>query len=354
MTQAPPYTISLKTADYLAKIVETVTRLEVRTDFKRDIRLHRKNRVRSIYSSLAIEGNTLSLDEVADVINGKLVAGKQAEIKEVKNAFAAYDKIMTFDPYKVKDFLKAHKLMTDGLVSEAGKFRSGDVGVFAGDVLIHAGARPQFVLERIADLLGWAKETELHPVIKSAVVHSEIETIHPFADGNGRTGRLWQILILAKRNPLFEWIPMESVVYEKRQEYYDALHAAQNANDSGVFIEFILSVLLETVEAQAKIQADERKVSEDSRQNERRMSEVLSEADLRKLQPILDYIETKGAITPQEAQKVTGKSPATVRRYLALMCERGILESSGSTSSIIYKLIQIGLPDLKRGVHSNC
>jgi Fic family protein len=338
MYQRPPYTLTENIADYLAKIVETVTRLEVRTDFKRDIRLHRKNRVRSIYSSLAIEGNTLSLDEVTDVINGKLIAGKQAEIKEVKNAFEAYDKIMTFDPYKVKDFLKAHKLMTDGLIAEAGKFRSGDVGVFDGDALIHAGARPQFVPELISDLFGWAKETELHPVIKSAVVHSEIETIHPFADGNGRTGRLWQTLILAKWNPLFEWIPMESVVYEKRQDYYGALHAAQNANDSGVFIEFVLSVLLETVEAQAKIQADERKVSEGGIRNERRMSEDLSEADLRKVQPILDYLEAKGAITPQEAQKVSGKSPATVRRYFALMCERGILESSGSTSSIAYKL----------------
>jgi Fic family protein len=170
MYQRPPYTLTENIADYLAKIVETVTRLEVRTDFKRDIRLHRENRVRSIYSSLAIEGNTLSLDETTDVINGKLVAGKQVEIKEVKNAFAVYDKIMTLDPYKVKDFLKAHKLMTDGLVAEAGKFRSGDVGVFDGDVLIHAGARPKFVPELIADLFGWAKETELHPVIKSAVI----------------------------------------------------------------------------------------------------------------------------------------------------------------------------------------
>jgi Fic family protein len=255
MTQAPPYTITLKSADYLAKIVETVTRLEVRTGWGRDIQLHSQNRVRSIYSSLAIEGNTLSLDEVTDVLNGKLVAGKQAEIKEVKNAFEAYDRIMAFDPYKVKDFIKAHKLMTDGLVAESGKFRSGDVGVFDGDVLIHPGARPQFVPELISDLLGWAKETELHPIIKSAVVHSEIETIHPFADGNGRTGRLWQTLILAKWNPLFEWIPMETVVYEKRQEYYDALHAAQNANNSSVFTEFILSALLETVEAQSRLQA---------------------------------------------------------------------------------------------------
>jgi Fic family protein len=143
-----------------------------------------------------------------------------------------------------------------GLVREAGEFRSGDVGVFDGDTVIHMGARPQFVPELIADLLAWAHETDLHPAIKSAVVHSEIETIHPFEDGNGRMGRLWQTLILAKWNPLFAWIPMESVIYERRPEYYDALQVAQKSNDSGVFIEFTLAALLETVEAQAKIQAE--------------------------------------------------------------------------------------------------
>jgi len=250
MTQMPPYTISLKTADYLAKIVETVTRLEYGTEFKRDIKLHRKNRVRSIHSSLAIEGNTLSLDEVTDVIAGKLVAGKQTEIKEVKNAYQAYDKIMTYSPYEVRDFLKAHKLMTDGLVQEAGKFRSGDVGVFDGDVAIHIGARPQFVPQLVEELFEWAKETDLHPVIKSAIVHCEIETIHPFADGNGRMGRLWQTLILAKWNEVFAWIPMESLVYENRPQYYDALQNAQRTNDDTGFIEFTLSALLDTLKAQ--------------------------------------------------------------------------------------------------------
>ena len=172
MKNKPPYTITVKTADYLTKIAETVTRLEYGMDFKRDIKLHRKNRVRSIYSSLAIEGNTLSLDEVADVINGKLVAGKQADVKEVKNAFEAYDKILTFDPYSVKDFLIAHKLMTCDLIKESGTFRSGDVGVFDGDVVVHVGAHPQFVPQLIEELFKWAKTTELHPILKSAMVSS--------------------------------------------------------------------------------------------------------------------------------------------------------------------------------------
>jgi Fic family protein len=159
---------------------------------------------------------------------------------------------LAFDPYAVKDFLKAHRLMTQGLIKDAGKFRSGDVGVFEGDIAIHLGARPQFVPELITELFGWAKESELHPMLKSAILHYEIEIIHPFADGNGRMGRLRQTLLLAKWTEIFAWIPMETVMYENRPQYYQAIRNAKKANDSGAFIEFILSALLETIEAQAK------------------------------------------------------------------------------------------------------
>jgi Fic family protein len=218
MYSKPPYTITEKAADYLVKIAEAATRLEFGTEFKRDIRLHRENRLRTIYSSLAIEGNSLSLDEVTAVIQGKAVAGRQEEIKEAKNAYEAYDKIMTFNPYSISDFLKAHNLMTQGLLKDSGKFRSGDVGVFDGDRAIHIGARPQFVPQLMRELFGWAERSELHPVLKSAVLHYEIETIHPFSDGNGRMGRLWQTLLLAKWNAIFAWIPMESILYQKRPQ----------------------------------------------------------------------------------------------------------------------------------------
>ena len=247
MANKPPYTITEKAADYLAKIVETVTRLEYGTTFKRDIRLHRENRVKTIHSSLAIEGNTLTLGEVTAVIEGKRVAGKQTDVKEVKNAYEAYDKIMSLNPYSVKDFLKAHKLMTEGLLDESGRFRSGDVGVFDGDVAVHIGARPQFVPELINNLFTWAKESVLHPVLKSAIMHYEIETIHPFADGNGRMGRLWQTLILAKWNAIFAWIPMEAILYQNRSKYYQAIEDARSANDSGIFIEFTLSAVFNSI-----------------------------------------------------------------------------------------------------------
>jgi Fic family protein len=254
MHNKPPYTITEKAADYLAKTVETMTRLEFGTNFKLNIKLHRENRVRTIHSSLAIEGNSLTLGEVTAVIEGKVVAGKQAEIKEVKNAYEAYDKMMTFDPYSTDDFLKAHRLMTQGLIDESGKFRKGDVGVFDGEVAVHIGARPQFVLQLIDDLLAWARASELHPVLKSAILHYEIEIIHPFADGNGRIGRLWQTLLLAKWNPIFAWIPMESVFYQKKPQYYQAIQDARKANDSGMFIEFTLAALLEMIVHQEKHQ----------------------------------------------------------------------------------------------------
>lgn len=247
-TNVPPYTITEKTADALAKIVEIVTHLKFGTGFMQDINLHRANRLRTIHSSLSIEGNSLTLGEVTDVIAGKIVAGRQADVTEVKNAYEAYDKMMTFNPYRLSDFLKAHGLMVGGLLKEAGRFRSGDVGVFDGDVPMYIGARPQFVPELMRALFDWAKASDLHPILKSAVLHYEIETIHPFADGNGRMGRLWQTLLLAKWNLVFAWLPMEAVLYENRRHYYAAIEAVRKVNDSGIFIEFTLLAILEILQ----------------------------------------------------------------------------------------------------------
>jgi Fic family protein len=336
MTNKQPYTITIKTADYLTKIAETVTRLEYGTGFKRDIKLHRKNRVRSIHSSLAIEGNTLSLDEVTDVVEGKLVAGRQAEVKEVKNAYEAYDRIMTFDPYSVKDFLKAHRLMTDGLVKESGKFRNGDVGVFDGDVVIHRGARPQFVPQLIGELLAWAKTTELHPVLRSAIVHCEIETIHPFADGNGRMGRLWQTLILAKWNEVFAWIPMESLVYEKRPQYYDALQSAQRLNDSGEFIEFTLSAILDALEAQAKQM--NKATSGTASSKEKLIDEFVENADefVEKFvenetqRTIVRLLIAQPTISAKRIAEEVGMSSRGVQKSIDALKKRGVVERIGS------------------------
>ena len=256
MVPTPSFTLPERVAGDLANIVETVTKLEYGTGFRRDTRLHRENRVRAIHASLAIEGNLLSLEEVTAVIEGRMIAGKQTEIKEVKNAYEAYGKLMTLDPYSVKDFLYAHTLMTEGLVRESGMFRSGDVGVFDGDVAIHIGARPQFVPKLVNDLFEWARASTLHSVLKSAILHYEIETIHPFSDGNGRMGRLWQTLLLTQWKTIFEWIPMETVLFHNRGQYYQAIEDSRGANDAGPFIEYTLCSLLDAIIDQEKHQVE--------------------------------------------------------------------------------------------------
>lgn len=250
MSVAPPYTLTLRANDYLARIIEEVAFLESETLFTDNRDLQHKNRLKAIHGSVGIEGNTLNLEEVADVIEEKEVEGSLREVLEVKNAYAAYEQLVSFDPYSVKDFLAAHKLITAGLVDEAGMFRSGNVGVFAGSEMIHLGANPRYVPSLVSELFDWAKESEVHPLFKSAIVHYEIETIHPFADGNGRIGRLWHMVILSQVNPIFAWIPMEAVLFKHRSGYYHAIQSSQDLNDSAPFIEFTLSTLLESLDNQ--------------------------------------------------------------------------------------------------------
>lgn len=319
-TPGPPFTISVRAADRLAKIVESITRLELGTDFRLDIRLHRQNRVRSIHSSLAIEGNQLSLAQVSDVLNRQPVWGRPADIQEVKNAHDAYDQLMTFDPYEVDDFLTAHRLMTQGLIKEAGQFRSGDVAVFEGDALIHAGARPQFVPGLIRELFAWARDSDLHPVLLSAIVHCEIETIHPFADGNGRIGRLWQTLILAGWNEVFASLPMESVVFKDRPQYYQALRSSQRDNDATTFIEFSLGAIHDAIE-EVLVTYGDINVGPNVGRNV-----GVGDAVLRLLRD--DPTLSAAAIGDR-----LGKTSRTVERHLAQLKAAGLIRREGSAKS---------------------
>lgn len=322
MYQKPSYTLTLKAADYLAKIIEATAYIELGTDFLRNIRLHRENRLRTIHSSLAIEGNTLTLNEVAAVIEGKIVAGKQTEIKEVKNAYEAYDKTMTFNPCSVKDFSQAHNLMTQGLAAEAGKFRSRDVGVFDGEVAIHIGARPQFVPQLIANLFRWAKETEMHPCLKSAVLHYEIETIHPFADGNGRMGRLWQTLVLAKWKPIFAWIPMETVIHQNRPDYYNTLHYGQQTGDSSTFVEFTLKTLLSSLRKIRKERAAQKQKKHQDKHK------VKHQVELTETQIIVLKVLENKSLSRKEIFAALGMNADTraFRRHIEPLLKAGLIK----------------------------
>lgn len=240
----PPYSITATTVSLVAEIAGAVARLGVLASPGNVPKLRRQNRIRSIHASLAIENNTLSLEQVTSVIAGKRVLGQPREIQEVKNAFAAYEALPSWNSSSVKDLLAAHRLMLHRLVDVAGKFRSQSVGIAQGKRIVHLAPPADRVPGLMKDLLGWLKRTDAHPLIASCVFHYELEFIHPFADGNGRIGRLWQTLVLSQWNPLLAFLPVETVIRDQQADYYKVLATCDKAGNSTAFIEFLLSVLL--------------------------------------------------------------------------------------------------------------
>jgi Fic family protein len=247
----PLYTITPEILNRVAAISEAVGRLTVLTDQSRALRLRRINRIRTIHGSLAIEGNTLSEAQITAILEGKRVIAPPREVQEVKNALAAYDRFDTWRTEAEKDLLEAHRILMSGLIDEAGMYRHGGVGVMAGQQVIHMAPPADRVPHLMGDLFRWLAATDAHPLIASSVFHYEFEFIHPFADGNGRMGRLWQSLILARWNPLFADIPVESLIFEHQAEYYQALQESTRRNDSAPFISFMLRMILDAVTTSA-------------------------------------------------------------------------------------------------------
>ena len=243
----PPFHVTDKMILLIAEISEQVGRMAVQQERTINPHLRRENRIRTIHSSLAIEHNSLSLEQVTAILDGKRVLGNPNEIKEVQNAYEAYGLMLGLNPLSVDDLLKAHKLMMNGLVLENGRFRSGGVGVFEGEALIHMALPAQFVPEHIQNLLIWYEQSELHPLIKSAVFHYEFEFIHPFVDGNGRLGRMWHSLLLGKWRELFFWLPMEVLIQSRQKEYYEALGTADMQADSAGFVELMLEIIRDSL-----------------------------------------------------------------------------------------------------------
>lgn len=243
-TYNPPYTLTDEMFDLVSQIMENLGKLNGVDDLEKLPRLRRINRIKSIHSSLAIENNTLSIEQVSDVINGKKVLGPQKDIIEVHNAFNAYEEVSKIDPYSIKDLLKIHSIMTNGLVKESGMFRSGQVGVYDQDGnVIHIAPPANIVPSLIKQLFDWVKLTNINMLIKSSIFHYEFEFIHPFNDGNGRTGRLWQTAMLASWKPIFEWIPIESIIKDNQDEYYKAIVVSTEQGESTAFITFMLKAI---------------------------------------------------------------------------------------------------------------
>jgi Fic family protein len=244
---APPYTITSAIVSLVAEISEMIGQLSALVADAGSLRLRRINRIRTIQGSLAIEGNTLSQEQITAILEGKRVVAAPREILEVRNAIKAYDLFLQWCPWQEEDLLSAHGVIMQGLLDESGQYRSGGVGVMAGAEVIHMAPPAGRVPSLMQDLMGWIQITPDHPLVSSSVFHYEFEFIHPFADGNGRLGRLWQTLILSRWNQLFAYIPVESLVYEHQQTYYAALNESTQKGDSSVFIEFMLTMVAQAL-----------------------------------------------------------------------------------------------------------
>jgi len=243
----PPYTVSTTVLNLVAEISESVGRYNVLAEQNLTPRLRRENRIRTIQASLAIENNTLTLEQVTAVIDGKRVLGHPREIQEVRNAFAAYEAMDTWLATSPDDLLAAHGLLVAGLVDAPGAYRTGGVGIFRGKQLVHMAPPADRVPHLVADLLGWLARTDEHPLVASSVFHYELEFIHPFADGNGRMGRLWQTSILRNWKPLLAYLPVETVIRERQEAYYRVLAEADHRADATPFVEFILQALRDAI-----------------------------------------------------------------------------------------------------------
>lgn len=304
MSYIPPYIITPKITNLVAQISETIGGYYA----QENLRLHRVNRIQTIRGTLAIEGNTLTTEQVTAVLEGKPVVAPLNEVQEVRNALKAYELLNTLDPCKVDDLLRAHATMEAGLIDDAGRFRRGGAGVVAGKKVIHYAPDAERVPYLINDLFQWLNTTEEHPLIASCVFHYEFEFIHPFSDGNGRTGRLWQTLILSRWRSIFKNLPIENIVYKYQKEYYNAIALSGGKDGCTPFIEFILGVVAETLTAQ----------------------DVPPKTTQER---ILDEIRKNPKISRNMLAKVVGITPDGIKYHLQKLTKAGVIRHVGATRS---------------------
>ncbi len=243
----PPFKITEKMTLLIGEISEEIGRISVFHEKVTNPHLRRENRIKTIHSSLAIEHNSLSLEQVTAILNGKRILGNPNEIKEVKNAYEAYELLTKLNPFSVSDLLNVHRLMMNGLIKENGKFRSQGVGIFDGERVVHVAPPSELVPNHINNLISWYENSSVHPLIKSSVFHYEFEFIHPFSDGNGRMGRMWHTLLLGKWKKIFFWLPIEELIKKRQKEYYDSLALSDKDGESTVFVEFMLKIIKDSL-----------------------------------------------------------------------------------------------------------
>ncbi len=327
MTYKPRFTVTAKILNDVMRITEILTRNGLSRAGTGLPHLRRVNRLRSLHSSLSIEGNSLSLDDVSAIIDGRIVKAPRDEIQEVLNSHDAYESMDSFDPFRVEDLLNAHGIMINGLIGNAGSFRTEDEGIFDKDGnCVHIAPNPKFVPTMMENLLEWTRTSDYPMIIRSCVFHYEFEYIHPFEDGNGRIGRLWQTLLLSKYDESFKWIPIESLIRVHQKRYYDAITISNESSDCTAFVEFmtgaILEALMESTEA-----IDRREICIDGwiPPNEVSLYALIRDGYYRNI---------------EQAAEQIGVSRPTLNRYLKSLKDKGLIEKIGNKRSGTWVILK--------------
>jgi Fic family protein len=305
MTYKPPYTLTSKILTLSTKITEELTKIEHNQEHLLTLKLRKKNHIKTLAGTLEIEGNFLGEEKITAILEGKRVLATAEELAEVEGAIAAYKGLETYNSYNLEDLLTAHKVLMRGILKNAGTFRTVQVGVAE-----HIAPPPSVVPKLMQELFTWLKDSDEHPLIKSSVFHYEFEFIHPFADGNGRLGRLWQSLILCEWKKVFNSVPTESIVRDYQEEYYQAIEASTKLGESTPFIEFMLEVILKTLENVPK--------------------DVPYNVPKERVELILDSMKENPSITLKDLANLVMVSEKTIKRDIEKMKQEGKVKRTGS------------------------
>lgn len=328
MSYEPPFIITARSINLISEISEKLGMLTAYSEDPLHVELRRANRIKTIHSSLAIENNSLSIEQITAIIEGKRVLGAPDEIQEVKNAVQAYDLLLELNPYEEKDLLRAHRLMMSDLVKRNGKYRSGGVGIFDGKEIVHVAPPADRVPLLMADLFGWLKTSKQHPLIKSCVFHYEFEFIHPFEDGNGRMGRLWQTVILKDWKKIFAWLPVETMIKEHQSDYYEALNVSDTSADSTAFIEFMLDLFRNAIDESIKAQESKKvtvKVTAKVTVNQKK---------------IMQAIKKNPHITQEELSEKVGIAVKNIKENMKKMQEQNLIRRVGADKNGHWEVVK--------------
>lgn len=333
MPYTPPFTITTEILNLVAEISQQVGRFDA-SALNTSPQLRKQNRIKTITGTLAIEGNTLTEEQITAIVEGKPVLGSVRELAEVKGAIAAYEALPGFKPGELEDLLAAHGLMMADILVNAGEFRNKGVGIHKAGVVHHVAPQANRVAGLMAELAQWLQQAKDHPLITSSVFHYEFEFIHPFSDGNGRMGRLWQTLILSQWHPLFLSLPLESLIKDHQQDYYQALEQADQQADSTPFIHFMLTVIAKTLAQNASLD-----ISENAPVNAL-VNAPVNPGDgaaaypdvcgLKTPEAITVLLLSNGHLTRQQLADIIGKDIRTIGRALAKLQQSGKIKRIGS------------------------